>query len=209
MVGGIGHMADEGVPDATLWLEAISGTEQSFATLFDRHRTRVFRKAYSRVRSVSDAEDIVAVVFLEAWRNRKRVRIVDGSILPWLLAVTTNVTLNNERSSRRYRRLLAKLPRVEDEPDHATEVVDRLDRDSRAESISAALRRLSQVERVVVDLCIIDELPLSTAAAVLDLPLGTVKSRLHRAKERLRTDLGQPDIPFQQAPTPRAETRDA
>ncbi|MFC6357059.1 RNA polymerase sigma factor [Luethyella okanaganae] len=58
--------------DVALWLEAISGTEASFAALFDRYRTRVFRKAYARVRYVADAEDIVATVFLEAWRSRKK-----------------------------------------------------------------------------------------------------------------------------------------
>ena len=77
-------------------------------------RPRVFRKAYGRVRHVADSEDIVAMVFLEAWRNRRRVRVVDGSILPWLLTVITYVSLNLECSNRRYERLLTALPRPED-----------------------------------------------------------------------------------------------
>jgi len=185
----------EDAPDATLWLEAVAGTESSFATLFDRYRARVFRKAYGRVRSVSDAEDIVAVVFLEAWRNRDRMRLVEGSILPWLLTVTTNVTLNNQRTSRRYRRLLARLPQVEDAQDHADDVAHRLDSRERAASVTRALRALPAAERTIVDLCIIDELPLVTAAAALGLPVGTVKSRLHRARQRLRIDLSEPHTP--------------
>lgn len=187
------------VPDATLWLEAVSGTESSFAELFDRHRVRVFRKAYARVRNVSDAEDIVAVVFLEAWRSRQKVRIVDGSILPWLYTVTTNVTLNSERSTRRYRRLLAKLPPSEEQADHADDIARKLDGVARANKVKAALRRLGPVDRTIIDLCILDDLPLATVATVLDLPLGTVKSRLHRARKRLRIDLAELDIPFRES----------
>jgi RNA polymerase sigma-70 factor (ECF subfamily) len=184
----------EQLPDAVLWLEATSGTEASFAVLFDRHRVRVFRKAYSRVRNVTDAEDIVAMVFLEAWRSRRKVRIVDGSLLPWLLTVTTNVTLNVERTARRYRRLLAKLPPPANQEDHAREVADRLDNRESFATIDFAIQRLSRVERVIVDLCIVEELPLSTAASVLSIPVGTVKSRLHRARNKLRTYLGEPGI---------------
>lgn len=197
----------EEVPDATLWLEAVSGTDTAFAQLFDRYRTRVFRKAYARVRSVPDAEDIVAVVFLEAWRLRRRVRIVDGSILPWLLAVTSNVTLNNERSTRRYRRLLAKLPQEESEGDHAEDVAERVDNAARSAAVTAALRRLPAAERAVVDLCIIEEMPLPAVAIALALPLGTVKSRLHRARQRLRIDLADPDIPIKGSAAERAEGR--
>lgn len=75
--------------DASLWLAATSGTATAFATLFQRHRPAVFRTAYGKTQSIHDAEDVVATVFLEAWRNKSKVRIVQGSILPWLLATTT------------------------------------------------------------------------------------------------------------------------
>ena len=52
---------------AALWLEAAAGTERAFAVPFDRHRCRIFRKAYSRVTNIHDTEDIVAMVFLGAW----------------------------------------------------------------------------------------------------------------------------------------------
>ncbi|MEV8214632.1 RNA polymerase sigma factor [Leifsonia sp. NPDC077715] len=175
--------------DSALWLEASSGTERSFAVLFDRYRTRVFRKAYAQVRSVADAEDVVALVFLEAWRNRAKVRIVDGSLLPWLLTVTNYVLLNQARTARRYGRLLAAMPSPEQEPDHADDVLDRLDRDGQLVAIRAAMRRLSAQEQAILDLCVIEELPIATAAAVLDIPTGTVKSKLHRAKEKLRKHL--------------------
>jgi RNA polymerase sigma-70 factor (ECF subfamily) len=181
---------DTGEPaDSALWLEASTGTERSFAVLFDRYRTRVFRKAYAQVRSVADAEDVVALVFLEAWRSRAKVRIVDGSLLPWLLTVTNYVLLNQSRTARRYSRLLAAMPAAEQEPDHADEVLDRLDRDEQLTAVRAVMAKLSAQERSIIDLCLIEELPIATVAAVLDIPVGTVKSKLHRAREKIRKHL--------------------
>lgn len=183
-------MHDTGeISDSALWLEASSGTERSFAVLFDRYRRRIFRKAYAQVRQVADAEDVVALVFLEAWRNRAKVRIVDGSLLPWLLTVTNFVLLNQARTARRHGRLLAALPTPEREPDHADDVLERLDRDSQLSELRAAMSHLSTQEQSILDLCVIEELPIATVAAALDIPVGTVKSKLHRAREKVRKRL--------------------
>jgi len=181
---------DESPSDAALWLEAVSGTESSFGVVYDRYRRLVFRKAYARVRDVHDAEDVVAMVFLEAWRKRSDVRFVDGSLRAWLLVVTVNVTLNRERTNRRHRRLLSKLPASEHAPDASTAVHDMIDQEQSASEIRRAMAKLTPAEQRVVELCLIEELPLSAAAAALDLPVGTVKSRLHRARQRLRVELG-------------------
>jgi RNA polymerase sigma factor (sigma-70 family) len=182
-------MEEPHTPDATLWLEAVSGTEASFALLYDRHRRAVFRKAFARVQHVADAEDIVAMVFLEAWRKRDAVRFVDGSLRPWLLVVTVNVGLNRDRANRRYRRLLAKLPPSENAPDPSTAVHDGIDREAMAAGLRHALRRLSAKEQRIVELCLIEELPLAAVATALDVPIGTVKSRLHRIRQKLRVEL--------------------
>jgi RNA polymerase sigma-70 factor (ECF subfamily) len=172
--------------DAALWLEATTGTERSFAVLFDRYRTRVFRKAYAQLKSVHDAEDVVAIVFLEAWRSRSKVRIVDGSVLPWLLTVTSYVLLNQARSTRRWRRLIAALPEAEQQADHADEVLQRAGRTAELNAVYEAMAALTAQERSIIDLCVIEELPVGTVAAVLDIPIGTVKSKLHRAREKIR-----------------------
>jgi len=184
---------DSDVSDAALWLEAVTGTESAFAVLFDRHRARIFRKAYSRVRNVHDAEDVVAMVFLEAWRSREKVRIVEGTLLPWLLSVTTYITLNSDRAARRYRRLLSKLP-VSAPVDPVPDIDNRLDQRERADLLTKALRRLSSAERTVVDLCLVEELSMAAVAGVLDIPVGTVKSRLNSARRKLRTYLSESDI---------------
>jgi RNA polymerase sigma factor (sigma-70 family) len=190
VAGYAGIAMDESPSDAALWLEAVSGTEASFGVIYDRYRRLVFRKAYGRVQDVHDAEDIVAMVFLEAWRKRSDVRFVDGSLRPWLLVVTVNVTLNRERTNRRYRRLLSKLPAGEHAPDASTTVHDRIERHRSAADIQRAMAKLTAAEQRIVELCLVEELPLAAAAAALDIPVGTVKSRLHRARQRLRVELG-------------------
>lgn len=77
----------------------------------------MFRHACRLAASRQDAEDLVATAFLELWRRRDRVRMVNGSVLPWLLATTTNLGLNARRATRRYQRLLERLPRAESQPD--------------------------------------------------------------------------------------------
>lgn len=183
--------------DAALWLEAVSGTERAFVVIFDRYRTRIFRSAYRRLLDVSQAEEAVAIVFLEAWRLRKRVRIVDGSLLPWLLAVTARVTANLARSQRRYARMVAQLPPPEKHENPFVDVDERIDGHDRRRAIAAAIMSLAPRDRAVVELCLLEELPMAEAAAALDLPLGTVKSRLHRARAQLRTKLEAADISTQ------------
>ena len=190
--------------DAALWLDVVSGTERAFVVIFDRYRVRIFRAAYRRVLDVSQAEEAVAIVFLEAWRLRERVRIVDGSILPWLLAVTTRVTSNLARSQRRYGRMIARLPPPEEQEDPFVDVDERVDRREHRQVLAAALTSLAPRDRAVVDLCLLEELTMVEAAAALDLPLGTVKSRLHRARAQLRTKLEGADISISHLPrTPR------
>jgi len=197
-------LIDEQESDAALWLSASSGTERAFVVIFDRYRSRIFSAAYRRTNRVSDAEEVVAIVFLEAWRLRKRVRIVDGSVLPWLLAVTANVTSNLSRSQRRYAKMIARLPTPVEQEDHAPSVDEQLDGRPCRRAIDEAMNALSAGDRAVVELCLVEELPLAAAAAALELPLGTVKSRLHRARRQLQNKLSVTDLPdglFTTSPT--------
>ena len=189
--------------DVGLWLEAVSGSERAFAAIFDRHQTRVFRAAYRCTRDATDAEDVVAIVFLEAWLLRKNAHIIDSSLLPWLLTVTSNVLMNFLRSQRRYRRLLSKIPPTLPEEDHAPRSDARLDHRWCSQRLSDALAQLAPGDRIVVQLCLIEELPSAAAAAALSIPVGTVKSRLHRARGQLRSELAD----FGSALTTTAETQ--
>jgi RNA polymerase sigma-70 factor (ECF subfamily) len=178
-------MSTDDFDEAAAWSAARGGDGPAFASVFDRHRDRVFGHALRLVRERHDAEDVTAIVFLEAWRKRNAVRLVDGSIIGWLL-VTTNYTVRNHtRGLRRYRTALSTLPAPAPQEDHAPRVDDTLDHAGRDRQVREAFESLSKRDQDVITLCILEELTTAQAAEALGVPEGTVKSRLSRARKRL------------------------
>lgn len=168
-----------------VWGRVVAGDPTAFGAVFDRHQARVHGHALRLCRHRHDAEDVTAMVFLEAWRRRNAVRVVDGSVLPWLLVTTGHVAQNLARSTRRHRIALASLPPhpvVDDPADGVAARLDVVDRDRR---LRLALDGLGKADRDVLGLCVLEEFPMATAAEALGVPVGTVKSRLSRAKARL------------------------
>ncbi len=168
--------------DSADWALARSGEGEAFGRIFDRHHERVRAHARRIVSDPAEADDVVAVAFLEAWRKRTHVRLVEGSVLPWLLVTATNVAYNTNRGLRRYRAVLARLPADHAHHDPSHDDADAVD----------ALARLSLADRRVVTLCILEGYSEREAAELLGIPPGTVKSRLSRAKQRLRAELDAP-----------------
>jgi RNA polymerase sigma factor (sigma-70 family) len=170
--------------DYVEWRLALEGDGEAFARVFDRHQHRVYRHSLALVPRAEDAQDVVGITFLEAWRKRATVRFVDGSLLPWLLLTASHSARNVSRSARRYRNLLARVP-----PADTVYSPDELFDDGDAVQ---ALRHLSPQHRDVVTLCVLEGLTEVEAADVLRVPAGTVKSRLHRAKKALALRLQDP-----------------
>jgi DNA-directed RNA polymerase specialized sigma24 family protein len=133
---------DAGV-ESELWTRSLGGDRAVFGELFDKHHDRAFRHSFRLVGNVLDAEDAAATVFLELWRRRKQVRVVDGSILPWLLVTTTNACRNMQRAARRYRTFIDALPRDPDSLGAEEELLRRHPLNSVPEPLILALRALS------------------------------------------------------------------
>jgi RNA polymerase sigma-70 factor (ECF subfamily) len=125
-------------------------------------------------------------VFLEAWRKRKDVRLSGDSILPWLIAVSNNVLRNEARTLHRYRRLLSRLPRIDRSDDVGGEVDQRLDDERAMEVVLSQMKDLRIEEQEVIAMCDWVGLSYREAADVLDIPVGTISSRIARAHEHLR-----------------------
>ncbi|WP_433167105.1 RNA polymerase sigma factor [Kribbella sp. CA-247076] len=173
--------------DGNLWDRVAAGDSQAFAQLYDRHSRAVFNFLYRRTGSWSDAEDLTSAVFLHAWRRRDEVVLDRDSTLPWLLRTAEYTARNEWRSKQRYRRALAAAHLVtENVRDHADDVAGQTDDDRRISPARKLLKRLPRHEREVVELCIWAGLDQQAAAVALNLPIGTVKSRLSRARKRLR-----------------------
>jgi RNA polymerase sigma-70 factor (ECF subfamily) len=168
-----------------LWDRVRNGDPAAFGALFDTHRDRVYGQALRLTRSVHDAEDVTALVFLEAWRRRESVRVVNESIVAWLLVTTNFVAKNVLRTLRRHRIAMAKLPPSEPTRDFAQDSDERLDGYASTAGARDAFARLSKKDQDVITLCVLEEMTVAGASDALGIPPGTVKSRLSRAKRRM------------------------
>jgi RNA polymerase sigma-70 factor (ECF subfamily) len=132
------------------------------------------------------AEDLTSIVFLEAWRWRGAVSVPSEAMRAWLYGIATNVLRNQRRSRRRYARALDRLQSVPVEPDFAPAVERRVDDERQVRQILGQVRELPRVEREVLALCVWQGLSRAEAARALGVPEATVRTRLHRARGRLR-----------------------
>ena len=183
--------ARQGVPDNELWLQAAHQDGAAFGELFERHADAVYLHCFRRTASWSRAEELTSTVFLEAWRRRQSACLETDSILPWLLAVANNVIRNANRALRRHQRLLAKLPPPPQADDFVDDAAGRLDDERDMAHMLRLLSALRTEEQEVIALCDWAGLSYTQAATALDVPVGTIRSRLSRAHEHLRVRIGE------------------
>lgn len=175
--------------DPELWKRAAAGDQDAFGALFERHVAAVWNHAYRLTASWAKAEDLTSSTFLVAWRRCPELRLVRDSALPWLYAVAGNLARTEVRSSRRFLRVLRRLPGDHAEADHADAVASQVDDDRRLPRLLDAVRELPKAERQAVELCLLGEMTTADAAELLGVAEPSVRSRLSRARSRLRTML--------------------
>jgi RNA polymerase sigma-70 factor (ECF subfamily) len=171
--------------DEQLWQRARDGDRDAFGLLFDRHSRTIYNYCFRRTADWSLAEDLTSLVFLEGWRRRDEVQFIDGGVLPWLFGVATNLIRNRRRTARRHRAALARLAPAEAERDFADDLLDRLADQEQMQRVLDHLRRLPRAMQDVLALCVWSELSYGDAAIALGIPVGTVRSRLSRARTQL------------------------
>ena len=171
--------------DASLWAKARRGDADAFGVLFDRHAKAIYNYFFRATADWTAADDLLSIVFLEAWRRRDK-HLDEGYVLPWLFGIATNVLRNRRRSERRFAAALRRLPKPEPEPDFSPAAEDRIDDERRMQQGLDLLHELPEREQEVFALCAWMELSYEDAALALGLPIGTVRSRLSRARARLR-----------------------
>jgi RNA polymerase sigma-70 factor, ECF subfamily len=186
----------EAPSDAEILARA-SKQPELFGVVFDRHFATIHRYLERRV-GRDGADELSGEVFRIAFEQRGRFRPLHDSALPWLYGVATNLTLKRWRREARYLRALGRLEggwRGED-----TDLAEEEERISaqglRAELLDA-LGHLPNGDRDVLLLVAWEELSYEEVAAALDIPSGTVRSRLNRARRTLRellTDSGNEPV---------------
>ncbi|MCW2933775.1 MAG: polymerase sigma-70 factor [Actinomycetia bacterium] len=173
-------------PTAQLRARARAGDADAFGAVFDACAKSVYNHAFRLTGDWSTAEEVMAMTFLEAWRGRDSILADGGSLRPWLLGIATNLARGLHRTARRHRTALARLAVADELPDFADDVSGRLDDVARIKALHRALAELPGAELEVLALCVWSGLSYAEAAGALHVPVGTIRSRLSRARARAK-----------------------
>lgn len=174
--------------DGELWEGLRDAVEADFAALFRRYHKAVYNFAFRSTASWSQAEDLTQATFTALWRRASAGTVEPlqrDSALPILLAMARNEVLNSSRSRARGLRLVERVG------SHAERDEDNVDtwvaQEGGMARVRAVLERLPESQRTVIELVAWSGLDMQECADVLGVPVGTVKSRLSRARARLAT----------------------
>lgn len=190
VVRGAGAAHPVGPPDlAELLRRCGRGDEQAFATLYDAMAARVFGLAKRVVRDPAQAEEVTQEAFLDIWRSSGRFEESQGHAVSWMLTVVHRKAVDRVRSAE-------ASTRRDTTYHHETHAVEH---DSTAEAATASLEAhrvrqamagLTQAQREALDLAYFKGYTHTEVATMLDLPLGTAKTRIRDGLIRLRDHLG-------------------
>ncbi|MEV5343567.1 RNA polymerase sigma factor [Streptomyces sp. NPDC052676] len=171
-------------------------TPEAFAAIFDRYADDIHRYIARRLGS-DTADDLTADTFVIAFQRRRRYDPAQGHARPWLYGIATNLVSRHRRDEARRLKALSRLASLAPGPEHGgpeAGVTDRLGAAGADGALAGALAALPARYRDVLLVIAWGELDYAEAARALGLPVGTVRSRLHRARTKLRRSLGGPDL---------------
>jgi RNA polymerase sigma-70 factor (ECF subfamily) len=175
--------------EADLLRAAQGGDRAAFSELVRRYQRAIYRVAYALTRNPSDADDLAQETFVRAWQAIGRFRVGEP-VHPWLARIATNLAISLfRRRKRRPETPLEPLVEagrqwgVEDDP------ADEVERGERARHLQAAFAELKPEHQAVLALRVVEEQSYEAIAATLRVPIGTVMSRLSRARAELKARL--------------------
>ena len=160
-----------------------------FAAIFDRHFDAIHRYLARRVGSVL-ADDLASETFTIAFDIRGRYDVSRPDARPWLFGIATNLVRHHRRGEVRRLNAYARLDRASETGADLDRIADRLDAARAGKHLAEALSRIPARDRDALLLFAWADLRYEEIAVALGIPVGTVRSRLHRARQRLRELLG-------------------
>jgi RNA polymerase sigma-70 factor (ECF subfamily) len=173
-----------------------------FGVIFDRLAPYIQRYLARRL-GQQIADDLVAETFLVAFRRRDRYDLAQPNALPWLYGIATNLLAQHRRDEVRRFRLNQAAPRADVSVGHAERITERVAAQAMRGPLNAALGGLAAPDRDVLLLIAWEQLTYEEVATALGIPIGTVRSRLNRARRKVRAALGEldPTMTFQEVLT--------
>jgi RNA polymerase sigma-70 factor, ECF subfamily len=182
-----GSAADDAAVIESSWREP-----ERFAVLFDRHAPHIHRYLARRSgRQVAD--DLVAETFLTAFAKRDRYDLGYSDARPWLYGIATNLVGQHHRDEARQYRIMQRAVAEPEVPDHADRVAAGVTAQATRALLEAALAALPAGDRDVLLLIAWEQLTYQEVSRALAIPAGTVRSRLHRARTKVRQVLDGTD----------------
>lgn len=178
-------MSDEEPSDSALLGDVVAGDERAFAALYRRRRRDVYRFAFAMSRSPALAQDVTQDIFLRLLEHGTRFDPSKGSVRAWLLGAARHAVLDRLRSDSRWAGSGAAAEATA--PCRGEDEVLTAQRRAR---LHAAIAALPFEYREALVLCDLAELSYAECAAILRRPIGTVRSRLHRARAMLAERVG-------------------
>lgn len=164
------------------------GDQAGLAELYDRHGRLVYSLALRIVRDSGDAEDVTQEVFTQAWHQAGRFQATRGTVAAWLVMLARTRAIDVWRKRRTRPQLVNEEPQHDPfDPGPLQDV--RLVGHEQASSVQQALRCLPPLQRTAIELAFFDGLTHTEIASELELPLGTVKTRVRQGLLKLRDHL--------------------
>lgn len=157
-----------------------------FGVVFDRHATVLFRYLVRRV-GPQEAETLLGELFRVAFERRATFDTSRADARPWLYGIATRLLSNHRRSEARRIRAVARLAAGQTAADDATDpLAAKIDAAALWPRVAEAMAELPEIERNAMLLHVWEGLSYEEIAASLDVPIGTVRSRINRARTRIR-----------------------
>lgn len=182
-----GSAADDAAVIESSWLEP-----ERFAVLFDRHAPHIHRYLARRAGRQA-ADELVAETFLTAFAKRDRYDLGCSDARPWLYGIATNLVGQHHRDEARQYRIMQRAVAEPEVPDHADRVAAGVTAQATRALLEAALAALPAGDRDVLLLIAWEQLTSQEVSRALAIPAGTVRSRLHRARTKVRQALAGTD----------------
>ncbi|MEV0616583.1 RNA polymerase sigma factor [Nonomuraea sp. NPDC050404] len=162
---------------------------ECFSVIFDRYFTAIHRYAAARLGPAA-ADDVAAETFLAGFDQRERYDVSRPEAKAWLYGIATNLIGRHRRDELRLYRALGRSAGRDDVEGHADRVADRVAAEQLSPRLARGLKSLSRGDRDALMLVACADLSYAEAAFALGVPIGTVSSRLNRARAKLRRTLG-------------------
>ena len=176
------------ISDAECVRRLLQGETDAFEVLVRRHQKTIFNLVYRMLGDYDEAAEISQEVFLSAYRSIRQFR-GDANFSTWLYRIALNHASTRRRNLAKWQQRLVPIDTTEPVSERELDPAETVEQKEIQEEVQKALNSLEPEDAKIILLKDLQDVPYEEVARVLEVPIGTVKSRLHRARQALKTRL--------------------